>query len=417
MNALCISFFVFGTFFPTIRLLLLGSQGSTNAFQFLFSALPELFFLVFLTLGFRLILKNGIPKFSGLDYALLIYVCYNLIVGFYLANDLKLSIYATRMTYFPMGMYFVFSWINQEQLDLELLVARIFRFFTWIAGIGIVLYFVFPNIQNYFLKLNSPLIAEYFIIRMTSVFWTPVVFGVFVSSSILYAFYAYLKTHQTKFLAHLTILFICLFMSVSRGSMIVETIGILLLAAFAKNWKKLVHVLVLKIVVFLAVSFYISNPVEFFDWILTSTSETAGLKSGVTRVELWMQSFETVKSHPFGLGLGKAGHVATRFLSDSNLENVSIASTDGWFLKLMLETGFLGVLLYILVALYLSILVIKFMLNNSFGFMSFAWVLFIIVNIQNLVSNVLDFQLFTFLFWMIVGIMSLKLKQEKHVGN
>ena len=122
-----------------------------------------------------------------------------------------------------------------------------------------------------------------------------------------------------------------------------------------------------------------------------------------------------------GDGLGKSGHVAARFSDPLQGQNaavsskVSIASTDGWYLKLANETGIWGLFSYFILSGTLFIVSIKYMIKNSFGLYSFLFTLFVIVNIENITSNVLDFYLFSYLYWFLLGVMIfyLKLKNQE----
>jgi hypothetical protein len=405
-------FFIFTAFFPSFRILLIGSKAASNIYELFISILPDLLFLISVLFFAFQFPKIKEKKFARLDYLMLAYVLYNVAVGTLIASNLMVSVYAIRLTYLPMLLYFIFSMNLFQTYSLEKFLDKLFRFFVFIAFLGIILYFVFPKVQMYFLKIANEQIQEYFIIRMTSIFWTPVVFGVFISTTILYYTFKNFQKRETINYFFLTILFVCLFLSVSRGAIIVLFLGILILTILSKNWKEFLRIFALEVLTFCVVSFYISNPIEFFYWILKSSGETASMTEGVTRVELWLKSIEIAKQHPFGLGLGKAGHVAERFFSE-NSESVSRASTDGWFLKLLNETGFIGLIFYLLISLLLFIQSIRYFLRNKFDLVSFLLTILIVVNIQNLVSNVNDFFLFSNLFWILIGILMLKLKSEQ----
>jgi hypothetical protein len=404
-------FFVFVTFFPTVRMLLTGSDASTNILEYFISVLPEIFFFGILFFNSIEWFKNGVVKFHLFDKLIIFYITYNLIVGLIMANDFGMSIYAIRLTYLPMLIYFIASFSMLNFVKIELSIQKVFSFFVWIGIIGMLLYFVFPTIQHYFLyEASNGIIAEYFIIRMTSVLWTPVVFSSIMAASILYYFYKYLVENKRIHLLHLAILFICLFLSVSRGAMIAITFGIVVLGFLKMDFKKLAVMILLEIATFSLVGFYVSNPIEFGSWIVSSSKETVEMKKGVTRVDLWEKSNKDLLSHPFGLGLGKAGHVAARFHS-KNDKKASTSSTDGWYLKLMLETGYIALAFYFLIALFFALKWWNYFRKYGFDILTFIFVLGLVVNVQNLVSNVLDFYLFSYFYWFIIGIFVLKLKR------
>jgi O-antigen ligase len=104
------------------------------------------------------------------------------------------------------------------------------------------------------------------------------------------------------------------------------------------------------------------------------------------------------------MGIGKAGHVAARFLNE-NTSNASVYSTDGWFLKTLIETGIWGLLSYLIFACTFFILLIKNIVRDRKNrILVFLLTVFIAINLQNMVSNVLDFYLFSYLYWGLIGL-------------
>jgi hypothetical protein len=314
-----------------------------------------------------------------------------------------------------MLIYFIASFSRLEFHTFEIILEKIFTFFVWLGIIGLVLYFLVPDFQNYFLrKATNGIIAEYFIIRFTSILWTPVVFSSIASASIIYWFFRFLMDNRRIYVLYLAILFLCLFLSVSRGAMIAMVFCILLIGVLKMDWKKLLLVFLLQISMFSVVGFYISNPIEFGSWIIKSSKETVEMKEGVTRVDLWQKSNKNIYKYPFGLGLGKAGHVAARFHTKDN-SRVSTCSTDGWYLKLLLETGYIALAFYIAISLLVFWQWWRYFRKFGFDILTFIFVLGCAVNIQNIVSNVLDFYMFSYLYWFIFGIFILKLKRVSNV--
>lgn len=414
MNKGILAYFIFASLFLTFRLLCIGSEASDSAGEFLISMLPELFVFGLTVYFFLWFFKYGNRKFHYLDWFILIYIVSNVLLGTYLAYDLKLSLYAVRMSYLPMIFYFFMSFSDAGKVELEKLTGWIFALMIGIAVAGLVLYFGFYDEMIFMIKKTAAEVAEYFIVRMTSVFWTPVHFATFMSVSMLYFFYKSTQKTSWQNLLVQAIIASCVFMSVTRGAMIVLVVGLILLTCFSKNWKALLYTLLVMTGVFLLVSFYIAGPAEFLSWILSSTSETVGLKKGVTRVDLWLDAISSFKNRPLGQGLGKAGHVAARFF-DEHSKEASVASTDGWFLKLANETGLWGLVTYLGLSITIFVVSIKHLLRTGFGFYSFLFTIFIIVNIQNLVSNILDFYMFSYFYWLLLGIMVYHLKTaNKH---
>ncbi len=413
LNKGILAYFIFASLFLTIRLLWIGSDASDSAGEFLISMLPELFVfgltVYFLAWFFQ---HRESQQFHYLDWFIIVYIVSNVVLGTFLAHDLKLSLYAVRMSYLPMIFFFFTSFSDAGKPELEKLVQWIFGLMIGIAVTGLVLYFCFYDAMIFMIQKTTAEVAQYFIVRMTSIFWTPVHFATFMSVTMLFFFYRSTKKISWQNLLIQAIIAACVFMSVTRGAMIVLVIGLIMLTCFSRNWKAFLYTLLVMTGAFLLVSFYISGPAEFLNWILTSASDTMGLKKGVTRVDLWLDAISSFKDRPFGQGLGKAGHVAARFF-DENSTEASVASTDGWFLKLANETGIWGLITYLTISITIFVVSIKHMLKIGFGFYSFLFTVFIIVNIQNLVSNILDFYMFSYFYWLLIGIMVYHLKTAK----
>lgn len=426
------SFFVFGSLFITLRVLLIGSDTSHSFFEYSISALPEIFVLLIVFYLVVYIKKNNLRvNFNYFDWVVVVYLISNVIIGVILAKDLKLSIYGIRMTYLPMIFYFIASINTSEINEIEKYVDKIFKWFFVVGVFGLVLYFVFYDTMISMLLKTSGAksineVAQYFIVRMTSILWTPVVFGTFMATTFLYFYYRTLLNNTWYNYLFQGILISCVLLSVSRGPIIISILGTIILFIFNRKLKVLLYSTLLSMIVFLSVSSYISKcykapPSVFIKWIVTSTTETIELKKGVTRVDLWISAADNLWENMLGAGLGKSGHVAARF-SDPSLNHittvtsgVSVTSTDGWYLKLANETGMWGLFSYFILSGTLFIVSIKYMIKNSFGLYSFLFTLFVIVNIENITSNVLDFYLFSYLYWFLLGVMIfyLKLKNQE----
>lgn len=406
-------FFTLLIFFPTIRLLVLGSSHASGI-GIVFSVLPEILFGLILLFAVTQFIKNKGQTFSLLDKLVLGYFLFNVIVGVYLAHDLKASVYGFRLTYFPMLAYFVGSFYWDKSADIEKLFRGFFKVLVLVAIIGFLLYFVFPDLQLYFHKMTTDKpVAKAFslIVRMTSILWTPVVFGVLMMSAFCYWIYSYFKTGNKLDLLYTFIVGMAMLFSISRGPIIASVIGFIILAILSKNIKRVLTVLGIFALTISLTLLVLMNKSSIFGWIFESSKETISLEKGNSRVDLWYEVATTLKHNPMGLGLGRAGHAAVQNFPP-NTPGVSFASTDGWYFKLMIETGFMALVLYLIMALFFFVAMIKYVRRNSFDFVSFIFILFITVGLVNIVSNVLDFYLFSYLYWLFLGAFALRLKQE-----
>ena len=403
-QTLLLMFFVFGSLFPTFRILLIGSQTSKDVLEYFISALFDLSAIVIIAYSFIHIFKNRLlNQFTYFDWIVLIFILSNTILGTILSQDFKLSIYGFRMTYLPAFFYFVLRFNNFKFNLIEILFSKIYQWFFIVAIIGLVLYFGFYSTMIDMIYRSGGIVNNYFITRMTSVFWSPVLFASFMTVSFLYFYYRITFVFNGRNYILLSIFWLCILLSVSRGALIILFFGLLILTALSGKWKTLGYLFVIMVFLFFCISFYIASPLEFITWIIKSSSDTINLERGVTRVDLWIRAFADYKERPFGFGLGKAGHVATRFFGKHSTL-ASVSSTDGWFLKVAGETGLWGLVSYFTLAITFFTRSIKFIKTNTYTFFHFLFVLFIVVNIQSLVSNVIDFYLLSYLFWLSLGL-------------
>jgi hypothetical protein len=402
---LIFTFFVLGSFFLSIRVLLIGCESSSTPLEYLISAIPELYLLLMTSYYLVLVWKEKISfKFNLVDKFVLLFLCFNVIVGVILANNLKLSLYGFRMSYLPILFYFFIRFIPLKKDQLIQLIDKIFLLFTFVGLLGIILYFIFFDFMVNMIHKTGSEVAEYFIPRMTSIFWTPVVFGTFMSITFCYFYYKLFQNNPSKrnylFIA---ITCFCTFFSISRGSILIMIIGLIIIPILYKKWKPFVYVLPIVVLSFLILGYNTNSPKEATKWIAESYVEAADLEKGVTRVDLWKSALHDFQKKPFGYGLGKSGHIATRFYSDKS-DVAAVSSTDGWFIKLANETGFLGLISYFTLAMVFLITTWKSFNLHHTPIIGFTLVIFVLVNIQNLVSNVLDFYLFANFFWLLLGI-------------
>lgn len=400
-------------FFPTIRLLIIGSDQATG-FSLLISLIPEFLFSIVFVFFLLSILNNKERKTHLLDKIVLAYFLYNILVGSYLSNDLKASLYGFRLTYLPMLGYFVCSYYWDKKVDFERVFHTFFKVLVFVAIVGLIIYFFFPEIHVYFHQIASKKpIAMAFkgFIRMTSVFWTPVVFGMLMLSSFCYWTYRYLKIGNIGSLVFSLLTINAVFFSVSRGSIIASFIVLAILLFLGRNKKfkwRLVGIIFLELIIFYL---FVPQFSQLMEWVFISSGQTLSLDGENTRVSLWAEVLKSIESNPMGLGLGKAGHVAVQMFP-LNTPGVSRVSTDGWYFKLVIETGILALVFYLGMSLMFFISLIRYIKLNGIDFVCVIFAVFVATGLVNVVSNALDFYLFSYLYWFLLGLFVFRLKQE-----
>jgi len=400
---LLIGYFIYAALFPSLRLLLLGSASSSGFLEILFSLSPEIllaasFVACIRQYGESLKWKN--MNFS--DRALALYLALSLSWGFFRSQDLLLSTQSIRLTYLPCIVYFIARAVSRgsEKKEWWRAVEIIFAIQFYLCCIGLVLFFFFPGVVTFMMQKGNYFQSAYFFTRLTSILWNPVFFASIAAVASLFYLWKYLISNKKIFLIGYFICYASMVLTVSRGAFFAFVIVFLLMFVWTSQKRKLVPFTLLSFSIYLLIIYMVTGGVDIINWTVKSTFETVSMEGNLSRVRLWDLSMKDFLNNPWGNGLGKAGHVAHRYLSQSDT-GASIYSTDGWYLKLANETGIPGIVLFI-VFIYGYI--------NSFlrikphsAFQKFCFIIFVFVMLQNIVSNVLDFNYFAPLFWLIIG--------------
>lgn len=400
-------------FFPTARLLVIGSDHATGL-GLLIGLIPEILFVFILVWFLASAIRDTNRKTHLLDKLVIGYFLFNIIVGFYLAHDLKASLYGFRLSYLPMLGYFVCSYYWDKKADIERIFHRLFQVLVLAAVIGFIIYFFLPGVGLYFHKLTTDKpVAMAFVgfVRMTSIFWTPVVFAMLMLSAFCYWTYRYLKTGNVLELIFSIITINAVFLSASRGPMIASFVAFVLLLCFSKIRKFKLLIAGVFFCELLVLYLFVGQFTELMEWVFISSKQTASLEASNSRVSLWADVMHSVQHNPMGLGLGKAGHTAVQ-LFPPNTPGVSFASTDGWYFKLMIETGIPALVFYLVVSLIFFISMIRYIRRTGLDFVSVIFAVFVVTGLVNMVSNALDFYMFSYLYWFLLGLFVFKLKQE-----
>ena len=408
LNLVIPVFVIFLWSFTTLHLLLFGSDNSSGFIENLAVIMPDLFLLFVFVYGF-LVYRNEGMSFIRVSHAtvydkiFLAYFIISLLQGLLLSLDLKLSIYGFRITYLPMIFYFLGRvYAGTAPNQFAILLKRIFFIFVCFAIAGLVIYFAMPGFQNKMMEMTGYPAASYFILRMTSVLWTPVLFGFLMAMALVYYYFRILT--EKKYINYLffSICWICLFLTVSRGPILAFLLLFLIMSFFFRNWRASGLALGSMVLSTFIVNTIIFKGAVSLLWIFQSAADTASFSDGVTRVMRWKISLHDLSQQPWGFGLGKAGATAYRFLLERPVPSAPY-STDGWYLKLACESGIQGLLAYLIIGLIYFFRSVKFAIRNKNSIVVLALAMFILVSIHAVPSNTLDYHPFISIYWLIIG--------------
>jgi len=407
LSALIVSVFALSSVYPTLRILVLGGKPISGLPNTIFAFFPDLLFLV--TFGYALFLFFTKREFrfqwQGFDTVVSLYLVFNLVYGYVLSNNTTLALLSVRITYLPVALYFVARLLNAQAVTLnKRLLHSVFLLYAGIALLGLLIYFVFPSVQAKLISVSGYESPRYFIIRMCSLYLTPILFAFVMAFSAIYFYLRSLKNISVGDSICFLMLWTCLVLTVSRGAIMSFGLAFVIISLIYKNYKTSLVLGMGMSLIILSVSFYATRNLDFLQWMFYSSSKTVNMDKDLARVNRWQTTFDDFKKQPWGYGLGNSGAVAFTHLINKKDAKAAVYSTDGWYLKMACENGVLGLLSYLLLAGSFLRQVIKKIRTNSDELALLALGVFIIVSIQSIFSNSLDFHPEISLFWLIAGL-------------
>jgi O-antigen ligase len=397
-----------GTIFPTFRAMLIGHEGASSIYEYIVSAIPDIAILVYTAGSFALRLNLGRPASFPLllaDKILLFASLYAVLVGSFLSADFKYIIYGLRMSYIPILMYLAIRNL-QEFLDEQVYLKGLSIFMHWLfitSIIGLLLYFPFSELEQKLKTIVHASRSSYHIPRLNSIYHAPTLNGAYMSIAAAYFSIRFLQKVNYKTAIILSLVLINLLLSVSRGGILAYIIILPGVIYLMRKWKSSLILAGIIVVSVIAGLRAVNLSPDKAGWIFKSSAGTLKMDKTQTRVKLWDSTYSTLERHPFGLGLGKSGWVANRFVKESN-EETAFSATDGWYLKTANEIGIPGLLFFMIFFAFLGWSLYR---NSNFlepGISFYIMILFIQVMLLNIVSNTLDYFVFNSFFWMCTAI-------------
>jgi hypothetical protein len=401
---LLFGFYVFINFFPTIRLVLIGGQASRNLYEYAVTVLPDIFILVIALFSAWVYYKEARFKFVLFDWLILLVVCFNTIYGFILSGDIFISAEGFRVTYLVVFFYFIGRMYTTEQglVILKKLLLNVFKFYVVFAVLGFILHFGLRGFEKYIIARSGHVESAYFMPRIGSFVLMPVLFGTLMAFACTYFYHRLLAEGGKWNYLFIAILWAAMFLSVSRGPIIAFLLAFIVLTILSRKWLPALYIFGIITAISFALSLVLVGSIAPVGWIFHSTVDTFGLAEHNTRANLWESSVQDFMAHPGGYGLGHSGVTAVRFLKNGIIP-AAVFTTDGWYLKLACESGIYGLLLYFGIFGFYFYKAARFSFKTGLTFFSFMFAMFIMVNAQNVVENVLDYYPCISLYWLIMG--------------
>lgn len=360
-----ILFFIASYFLPVFMRIVYSMEKMLPERNFL-AALPDvLLFLLIFAFIIKLLYKNEKIIKTSLDKYILAFIVINIIQIFNPAKSILVGIYGARSVLLPIGMYFLASHYFKSKNDIKKFLYVVIICSIIDISYGLYQYFIgfpffdkiylndFPSIQTQmiwpswrgyegFHKLFSVSGGSY------NLFYPLAFFAIILIN--LNSRYFGPKMKVLKY-AFIFLLIILLSLGVERAPIGMIAIGIVFSCLEFKSAKKFSKRAILSflviVMIFMAFNF-LKEPLlktgrfEFHRLAeLSNPLEVGTVK--VRQTTQWPKVVSTIKHNPFGTGLG----TGTR-TTQTEREHALIELPHNWYLKILMETGFTGFFIFIL---------------------------------------------------------------------
>jgi hypothetical protein len=374
------------------------------------------------------------PSGKNVVVALIAFVLAAGIASVFASDDPIAMAYGLRQTYVPMIFFFVGLRIGNVWSDS----VRTWNALTWMAGasavVGLLLTLVWTDYwTSLFLRdagnardWGLAAIAREKGFRMTGAMLDPVVFGTICAWGVALSVNAIFvsKSGARTLMLALTAL-VCLagvVLSLSRGAWfgatLAVTIGFIVHPSWIASRKFLVFALFVGVGMF---GFVDGEQAADTLAVLSNTLNKTLEEGNQQRQGQFDGVLDNLPSHPFGNGLGKAGHVGERFSTDGMTPAGYPHITDGWYLKLLAEGG---VMLFVAFMLFLVALLAvlargatKARDPQRRALLSALLGIYVATVVQAVVSNVWDLYFLSQLLWFLAGLGTALARQKRRAAS
>jgi hypothetical protein len=368
---------------------------------------------------FRLLNVN----FKLIDTVVLIYMFFNIFTilnVILIGNSIEVYLKAVSSVVVPMTGYFLFSYANLGYFKTKaniffetLLIANVFSLI-----VGFLLYFTrYEFYTKYISKMLEGNVSEndpIWIIRLISYFGDSALIGNIsaVSFVILLYFinsnYKYFKIKLIYFSFGFAL--ICgSILSFARSSWISLAVVYFVYVLSSSNTSKIKNIIfcIVILIFFIIIEYLGIMPEEFFQFIL-SRFDSFG-KAYSERSDQIDYAIKLLKEYPLGFGLGQTGHKSIVHAGG----NVMGLADNNYF-RILTELGILGFFMFI----FINILALNQMLYNVINSLHYRKIIFVCAGIifiylfQAIGTNVFDIYYSSFVYWSVIGLISLSTKQR-----
>jgi len=358
--------------------------------------------ILILIAAFGIILKFFLAKsvkfrFQRLDWIVLalFLLC---VYGSILVRDGELILYGFHLTYTPMLMYFLVRMMSLTLKQIQRWVALLLAVCMVIALVGLVLHYTDPSF--FYRRVVAPEELSAFhrqgSWRMGSVLANPLYFGILMALAAVLSL-ALSEKHRVYYMSTFGIFVACTVLSITRGAWFMLACGMLIIwwSERQRKRKGLFWALTALMSIALVAAASMPEKIKFY------LSDSVGFLLEA-RMEMWDQTWHAIAQRPWGYGLG-VGHAALRTEGKT-----SVAIMDGWYLKVMAESGLLGLLifgLFLVIAItYLVRRMKQAKVDESFRLYRGVLAALAGLSLAAIASNVWDYYMIPSVMWILLGL-------------
>jgi len=336
-------------------------------------------------------------RFQRLDWAVMALFLLS-VYGSILVRDVELILYGFHLTYTPMLMYLLVRLMPLTRTQIRRWLALFLVICLMIALIGLAFHFTDPS--SYYRRVVAPeelsAFARQGSWRMGSILANPLYFGILMALAAILSLALY-ERHRWYYLIAFVIFVACTVLSITRGAWFMLACGIIIIwwSESRRHRKGLFWPLSALMLTALVAAVSMPAKIKFY------LSDSVGFLLAA-RLDQWSQTWHAIAQQPWGYGLG-VGHAALRTTGKT-----SVAIMDGWYLKVLAESGLLGLLifgLFLVVAItYLIRRMNQSKLDESFTLYRGVLAALVGLSLAAIGSNVWDYYMIPSVMWILLGL-------------
>jgi hypothetical protein len=337
-----------------------------------------------------------------------------------MSGYITLGIKGIHLNVIPILLVYIILSSNRINIDsVQKFISLFINIALVISIIGIYFYIIRPEIfGRLFLIISQQDESNFYQVlnysRMVSTFLSPNVFGSYMAISIIVVANNMINYKERQSTLKNTISIIlfstCLILSFSRGAWLFALIGVLVVLStniLNISSKKIRYILFFISSSTMAVIIISIFDPELFQHITARVLSVfdSSNTSSYGRISNWIDVFDNLSTNIFGLGLGVTGINLSYY--PELAQKLGVQVVDGYYIKLLAETGVIGALLFSLFIIFTLTSLVQFIKYANYK-EKYVYILSLAVFVgflfQSLGSNTFDYVNISPFLWIFIGL-------------